>query len=164
MLWSCPTCHDSSVVVTGLKGTLALPCLHPDPSILSLLQAEGRYNLPDNRGTTDEFAAPAVTELLNYCKNTGYYPDNCLFCSKVSSDAADSEWWLHMLKGSNTLTTQETKRLCVLIAAEYVVERTLNYDNAASDQMRSSSTSASSRHTHKKKRILTRKAHWGSKA
>lgn len=59
-----PTCHDSSVVLTRLEGTLSLSCLHPHPSILSLLQGEGGYILQDNRGATDEI--PTASELINH--------------------------------------------------------------------------------------------------
>lgn len=43
------TCHNSCVVLTGLKGTLALPRLHLHPSILCFLQGEGGELLKDDR-------------------------------------------------------------------------------------------------------------------
>ena len=49
MQWFCPTCHDSCVMLTGLKGTLALPCFHLNSSILSLLQGEGGEVLEDDK-------------------------------------------------------------------------------------------------------------------
>lgn len=84
MFWLSPTCHDSSVVLTWLEGTLALPCLHPHPSIVSLLQGEGGYILQDNRVATGE--VPSASELLNYSINICDYPDKCLFVLKLNID------------------------------------------------------------------------------
>lgn len=61
----CPTCHNSCVVLTGFKGTLALPCLHLHPSILGLLQGEGGHILPGDRKRIGEITTTMVIELLN---------------------------------------------------------------------------------------------------
>lgn len=54
---NCPvviTCHNCCVVLTGLEGTLPLPCLHLHPSILTFLQGEGG-KLLQHENTREEF-------------------------------------------------------------------------------------------------------------
>lgn len=57
----CPTCHNSCIVLTGLKGTLALPRLHLHTPILGFLQGEGGALLEDDRKREEKVKTTRAT-------------------------------------------------------------------------------------------------------